>query len=382
MNYDNYRSAQKLGKKAVQTSVSEGHPETLPALDDILQHAEIQAEVPLGLVDIPADLIVGTRTAGRSSAFAPNFMPILDERSEFAAKWIYLYDSHLSEGIREPVTAYEYLNRYYVQEGNKRVSVLKFCGAATIPGYVTRLIPVRSNDPEIQNYYEFLDFYNVSNINYLIFSKPGRYQRLYSLIGKRQHERWSDEDRINFRSVFSRFRSAYEELGGTELHNITSGDALLVYIDVFGYQQTTSETPAQIEKNLEKIWEEILLLENNQEVDVKLDPAAVPEPRKKLFNRLLAPSEESKHYTIGFIHAKTAETSRPVSSSTSCRSSDTSSAFAVTVTVAEADLLLSTVEVAFTVSVFALSSSPMVSFPFSSIDVESLSFPCTDHVTS
>ena len=309
MNYDNYRSAQKLGKKAVQTSVSEGHPETLPALDDILQHAEIQAEVPLGLVDIPADLIVGTRTAGRSSAFAPNFMPILDERSEFAAKWIYLYDSHLSEGIREPVTAYEYLNRYYVQEGNKRVSVLKFCGAATIPGYVTRLIPVRSNDPEIQNYYEFLDFYNVSNINYLIFSKPGRYQRLYSLIGKRQHERWSDEDRINFRSVFSRFRSAYEELGGTELHNITSGDALLVYIDVFGYQQTTSETPAQIEKNLEKIWEEILLLENNQEVDVKLDPAAVPEPRKKLFNRLLAPSEESKHYTIGFIHAKTAETS-------------------------------------------------------------------------
>ncbi len=286
MNYDNYRSAQKLGKKAVQASVSEGHPETLPALDDILQHAEIQAEVPLGLVDIPADLIVGTRTAGRSSAFAPNFMPILDKRSEFAAKWIYLYDSHLSEGIREPVTAYEYLNRYYVQEGNKRVSVLKFCGAATIPGYVTRLIPVRSNDPEIQNYYEFLDFYNVSNINYLIFSKPGRYQRLYSLIGKRQHERWSDEDRINFRSVFSRFRSAYEELGGTELHNITSGDALLVYIDVFGYQQTTSETPAQIEKNLEKIWEEILLLENNQEVDVKLDPAAVPEPRKKLFNRL------------------------------------------------------------------------------------------------
>ena len=128
MNYDNYRSAQKLGKKAVQASVSEGHPETLPALDDILQHAEIQAEVPLGLVDIPADLIVGTRTAGRSSAFAPNFMPILDERSEFAAKWIYLYDSHLSEGIREPVTAYEYLNRYYVQEGNKRVSVLKFCG--------------------------------------------------------------------------------------------------------------------------------------------------------------------------------------------------------------------------------------------------------------
>lgn len=42
--------------------------ETLPNLDDILKEKNIVAvrEVPLGLVQIPSELIVGTKTAGRS----------------------------------------------------------------------------------------------------------------------------------------------------------------------------------------------------------------------------------------------------------------------------------------------------------------------------
>ena len=42
--------------------------ETLPNLDDILKEKNIVAvrEVPLGLVQIPSELIVGTNTAGRS----------------------------------------------------------------------------------------------------------------------------------------------------------------------------------------------------------------------------------------------------------------------------------------------------------------------------
>ena len=45
---------------------------------------------------------------------------------EFTDKWKQLCESHLEEGIREPVLVYEYMNRFYVLEGNKRVSVLKF----------------------------------------------------------------------------------------------------------------------------------------------------------------------------------------------------------------------------------------------------------------
>ena len=111
--------------KAMRAGKREG--EILPNLDDILKGKNIVAvrEVPLGLVQIPSELIVGTKTAGRSSAFSKSFKPLLKENTEFAYKWMALYKAHLNEGIREPIKAYEFMNKFYVEEGNKRVSVLK-----------------------------------------------------------------------------------------------------------------------------------------------------------------------------------------------------------------------------------------------------------------
>ena len=73
---------------------------------------DIVAQEPLGLVDIPAESIVGTKTSGRHTAFAANFMPLLDDDTEFAVKWSNLCDAHLEEGIHTPSIAYEYLNRF------------------------------------------------------------------------------------------------------------------------------------------------------------------------------------------------------------------------------------------------------------------------------
>mgnify|MGYP007031455233 CR=1 FL=1 len=60
------------------------------------------AQEPLGLVDIPAESIVGTKTAGRHTAFASNFMPLLEDDTEFAVKWSNLCLSliHISEPTR------------------------------------------------------------------------------------------------------------------------------------------------------------------------------------------------------------------------------------------------------------------------------------------
>ena len=68
----NYEKACHLGKK------EGGSP---AVLDTILEerHITAPAEVSLGLVSIPVDRIVGTKTAGRTKAFASNFMPLLDE---------------------------------------------------------------------------------------------------------------------------------------------------------------------------------------------------------------------------------------------------------------------------------------------------------------
>ena len=123
---EDYRSAQRAGQRAYRANVARGQSPYLAVLDDILTDVDIVAQEPLGLVDIPAESIVGTKTAGRHTAFASNFMPLLDDDTEFAVKWSNLCDAHLEEGIHTPIIAFEYLNKFYVQEGNKRVSVLKY----------------------------------------------------------------------------------------------------------------------------------------------------------------------------------------------------------------------------------------------------------------
>ena len=158
-----YGYALKMGRKRYQDALARGEYPYLPVLDNILANTDIVATVNLGVMDIPLAKMVGTKTAERSSSFASNFMPLLPERSEFGAKWTSLYKYQVEEGIQEPVVAYEFMNQFYVQEGNKRVSVMKYLGAYSIPGSVTRLIPKRTDDKENRLYYEFLDFYRISS---------------------------------------------------------------------------------------------------------------------------------------------------------------------------------------------------------------------------
>lgn len=84
----------------------------------------VAGRVDLGELEIPIAQIVGMNTAGRQTAFAANFMPLLDLGTEFASKWISLCEAHLGDtGIVDPIRCFEYMGQFYVQEGNKRVSV-------------------------------------------------------------------------------------------------------------------------------------------------------------------------------------------------------------------------------------------------------------------
>ena len=150
MGTTEYADALKLGKKEYKYRVSLGQFPYLPVLDEIVSQADVQTEQNMGLVHIPLEFVVGTSTMGRTYAFAANFMPILEDGTEFSIKWANLADAQLNEGIRDPIKVYEYMNRYYVVEGNKRVSVLKFFNAVSIPAYVTRKIPKYSEDNEVK----------------------------------------------------------------------------------------------------------------------------------------------------------------------------------------------------------------------------------------
>ena len=177
MGKEDYTKAFKLGKKDYQMRMLRGVNPTLPVLDDILPEKGSYAERPIGLVQIPIAQIVGTKSAGRSNSFSGNFMPILRENTEFATKWARLSTSHIEEGIQSPIKAYEYMNKFYVEEGNKRVSVMKYFEADSILGEVTRIIPKRTEEKENKIYFEFLDFYQDAPINYIWFSQEGSFAK-------------------------------------------------------------------------------------------------------------------------------------------------------------------------------------------------------------
>lgn len=300
---EDYKNALRMGQKEYKARVTRGQYPYLQVLDELLRFAEPQGETSLGLVNIPIDHIVGTKTEGRKNAFAANFMPLLEESSEFAVKWGALSDAHLEEGIRDPIVAYEYLNRFYVQEGNKRVSVLKFFGAVSIPGTVKRIMPKRTDTVENRVYFDFLDFYRLTGVNSVWFSQPGRFKRLALAVKGDDVTPWTEEERAGFLSAYTRFRKLFKAMGGNKLPG-TTGDAFLAYVKLHGYAALSRRDDDQIREDLTKGWRELAAYSIPEPVELELAPE---EGGASLLSKILAPMPDILHAL--FLYEKSPETS-------------------------------------------------------------------------
>lgn len=299
MSREDYSKAFKLGKKDYQARMLRGEKPTLQVLDDIMPEKGSYYEIPLGLVQIPTDQITGTKTHGRSNSFAGNFMPILQENTEFASKWSALSTSHIEEGIRDAIKAYEYMNKFYVLEGNKRVSVMKYHKAVSIMGDVIRIVPKRTDEKENKIYYEFMDFYQAAPINYIWFSHEGDFAKLQKAVGKEPGEHWTEDELLTFSALYTRFTTKYKANGGNKLQ-ITPGDAFLSFITLHGYHDVEDKTTNELNALIDKSWEEFKLLQEDQEIDLKMTP---PRPEKKpLLSKLLSGVPKIK---AAFIYEKT-----------------------------------------------------------------------------
>ncbi|MCM1101945.1 MAG: BMP family ABC transporter substrate-binding protein [Clostridium sp.] len=306
MAISDYTAALKQGRRSYQAALTKGEYPYLPVLDDILSYSEVTTPINLGLIDIPLSRIVGTKTAGRTNAFAHNFLPLLPENSEFAFKWSALYEHQVDDGIRDPIVAYEFMNQFYVLEGNKRVSVMKFLGTYSIPGTVTRLIPKRSDEKENRLYYEFLDFYEVSKYCNIWFTREGSYAKLLKLMGKQADEAWSDEDTLFFHSTYCSFEKAFAKAHGAKL-DLTVSDAFLIYVEIYGYEQVSQESEQEMLTALQKLWTEIKLADKGNPVELLENPE---ESKSSLLGRLIPTGSISPEtLKIAFIYPKTTETS-------------------------------------------------------------------------
>ena len=292
---DEYDLALRAGQKEAKELTAAGKNPNPAVLDEILPEGTPDTAQEVGLLDIPAHRIVGVKSAGRITAFTASFKPLLDRNSEFAFKWISLCDAHLGDtGIRDPIECYEYLGNFYVQEGNKRVSVLRHFGAPRIPGNVRRIVPPMSDDPRIKAYYEFLDFFKGARLYEVQFRRPGDYGKLLTALGKQMGEPWSEEERRTFRAYFQYFRDAFakQDLRGRD---VLPEEALLLWLELYPYADLSRLSTGELRKSLSELWKDVV---SSTSVSVKVETKTEGSPSGGLFTWITTPD----HLNVAFVH--------------------------------------------------------------------------------
>jgi len=291
-----YAAALKRGRKAYKEALVRGQYPYPQVLDEIISDSMVAGQLELGVMEIPASQIVGTKTEGRRSAFSADFLPLLDPDTEFAGKWMSLCEAHLGdEGIRDPIRCYEYFGRFYVQEGNKRVSVLRSYGAPTIPAYVIRVIPVWTEDPAVQAYYDFMQSFPLTKLYRTRFSRAGRFAKLQKALGYEPDHVWTDDERRRFIAGYTYFQEPFLKLGGGDLP-ITTADAMLVWLKVYSFDDLVSLPSAELAKSVKAVWADIKAL--SEPIDVRTDTPDAKE--NNLLGRIFK-SKQPSRLNVAFI---------------------------------------------------------------------------------
>lgn len=301
-----YSDARAKGKKAYNARKARGKSGHLTSLEGIIKDIEIMSTVDIGIREIQLKKIKGTNSNFRRMAFSKNFLPLEEPSSEFAGKWKVLCEAHLSDGIRDPIKVYEYMNFFYVIEGNKRVSVLSYYDASSIRAQILRLIPkYNEQDADVRLYYKFLDFYKLTNLNQIWLSQEEGYNRLAeALVDYHPKLSFYDDKYLHFFNfVFLPFRRLYKSSGGDKL-NITTGDAFVLYARIYNIPQELDVL--ETKDLMPNLIQELLNADISDSSHIKTDALDLEKP--SLINALSSLMGQKK-MKIAFIYAKTIEDS-------------------------------------------------------------------------
>ncbi|MGM9578674.1 MAG: BMP family ABC transporter substrate-binding protein, partial [Evtepia sp.] len=294
---EEYSQALRQGQKEYRELLMAGKSPHPAVLDEILPENSTDSVVDVGLVEIPAERIVGVKSAGRITAFTASFRPLLDSKSEFAAKWISLCSAHLGDvGITDPIACFEYLGNFYVQEGNKRVSVLRYFGSPRIAGMVKRILPPASEEPRIRAYYEFIEFYKATKLYTVQFRRPGDYARLLSHLGKKSGEPWTETESRTFNAYFHYFLDAFQTLN-TKDADVLPEEALLLWLELYPFQDLGRLSASELKKSVTSLWED--MVSSNKGDSVKVQTKAEDEGKGSFINRVFSGLDQLQ---VAFVH--------------------------------------------------------------------------------
>ena len=230
-------------------------------LNSLIENRMISYRLDLGIMDIPTSFIVGvSETSEKSVLYTKEFLPVSAPKSEFADQWRDIYQRY-SRGEALPgfVQCYEYLGKFYVVDGLKRVSIVKFSKEPVITSRVIRIMPIRTDTKSVQRYYDFLFQFQMTRMYQLQFTQEGYFERLQTELGFDPEYKWTDTDRSRFLAVWPMIEEAFYKSYGECLH-ITAADAMVVLLEKYTLDQISCMQPWVLARIFQLFWKELYAL--------------------------------------------------------------------------------------------------------------------------
>ena len=217
------------------------------------------------------------------------------------------------------------MNRFYVEEGNKRVSVLKYFGAVSVPAYVIRIIPPQTTTrrpgftmsswtftvcqrstisgfpepealPDCSVWWASCPMNRGATRTGRIFTQPTRSSRKPSTPSTKRSLRSCRQGPSSPPKRRARTKRTRRSWWATPF---------LYYIDLYGYDSLFQDSAAELKTKLKKTRDEFLLLKSDQSVALQMDPG---EGKKKSLLLRLIPTGTRK-LKVCFLYARTIDTS-------------------------------------------------------------------------
>ena len=240
-SHKHYRKAYALAKRILLEKKKLRMPLTPVSLNTLLDENRISCKQELGILEIPTNLIVGV--AGESECcqlYTKDFLPVSPPESEYADQWCRLSQALLfSADFDKPISCYEYLGKFYVRDGLKRVSIANYSGVSCISAHVIRILPGQIESREVALYYDFLYQYRLTKLYQLQFTQSGFFEELQTGLGQKATHRWSERERISFLAHWTKIEEAFYKSYEDSLL-ITAADAMVVLMRKYTFEQIAS----------------------------------------------------------------------------------------------------------------------------------------------
>lgn len=260
--WERYSVAQNMAKRIQRKNAENEGVTSLPTLAEALAQEAVTGEVELGVYEIPVDQIVGIATDSESECYISDFLPLPSVKSGFAEKWCNLYLQFLNDHVLgEPILCYEFLGKFYVADGKKRVSVAKVHESLVIKAKIIRIMPAMSENPKIQCYYEFVRAFEKTGMYQIAFSRNCDIDKFLESIGYAADYVWNESDRWGFIFHWYPFQKALKMAFGGYL-NITTADAVQVLLKKQSFAELKNLPSWALAELMQESWYELYQISN------------------------------------------------------------------------------------------------------------------------